>query len=381
MLLRPPSGDASTLVLPVVASAMVGTVTYFAVALARLFWVAPDDGFGQYKILAAGLLAVLVVPAATVGTSAARLSVRRREDRLAVLRLLGASSGWVRGVTMIEASLLALVGAITGLLGYAALAPALTFIPVAGRSAPLAEIWLPVWGLCLLLVALTGVSTFSAAAGLRRVIVSPLGVRMRVNAPRLHRVRLLVGVAILVGGIILLQLPSASWGAVGITVAIVVVLVAVMAALNIVGPFLTGVVARRRLARVRNAEGLIAARSVLESPVIRVGTAIPDDPTLSTTIYRITQEALTNALRYAAGATRVDVRIESDGTAVSLTVTDDGHATAADAPPQGSGRGLQGIAERAAAFAGAASSGPLPAGGWRTTATLRLDDESETDPS
>jgi hypothetical protein len=266
VLLRPSPGDASTLVLPIVASAMVGAVTYFAVALARLFWVAPDEGFGQYKILAAGLLAVLVVPAATVGTSAARLSVRRREDRLAVLRLLGASSGWVRGITMIEASLLALVGSIAGLLGYAALAPALTRIAIAGSSAPLAEVWLPVWGLCLLLVALTGVSTLGAAAGLRRVIVSPLGVRMRVNAPRLHRVRLLVGAAVLVGGIILLQLSSASWGAVGITVAIVVVLVAVMAALNVVGPFLTGVLAQRRLARARTAEDLIAARSVLESP-------------------------------------------------------------------------------------------------------------------
>jgi signal transduction histidine kinase len=115
--------------------------------------------------------------------------------------------------------------------------------------------------------------------------------------------------------------------------------------------------------------------------VIRVGTAIPDDPTLSTTIFRITQEALTNALRYAAGATRVDVRIESDGDTVSLTVTDDGHATTSDAPPQGSGRGLQGIAERAAAFAGASSSGPLATGGWRATATLRLDDESATHPS
>lgn len=52
----------------------------------------------------------------------------------------------------------------------------------------------------------------------------------------------------------------------GITAAIVVVLIAVMAVLNLVGPFLVGWVARRRHARARTAEHLIAARGVVESP-------------------------------------------------------------------------------------------------------------------
>jgi signal transduction histidine kinase len=115
--------------------------------------------------------------------------------------------------------------------------------------------------------------------------------------------------------------------------------------------------------------------------LIRSGDAVPDDPTLATTIYRITQEALTNALRYADGATRVEARIESDGTAFTVIVTDDGHAPASGAPSQGSGRGLQGIAERAAAYDGTSTSGPLPTGGWRVTATLMLDDETSADPS
>lgn len=115
--------------------------------------------------------------------------------------------------------------------------------------------------------------------------------------------------------------------------------------------------------------------------LIRAGNPIPDDPSLATTIYRITQEALTNALRYAVGATRVDVRLESDRTEISLAVTDDGHSPAAGAPSQGSGRGLQGIAERAAAYDGTSTSERLPNGGWRTAATLHITDESSTDPS
>lgn len=252
--------------LPLVAFTIVGAVTYVAAALARLFWIAPDEGFGQYKILAVGLLAALVVPAATLGASAARLSTRRREDRMAVLRLLGASSQWVHGSAVIEGSLLAAAGAIAGILGYAAVAPALMWVPVAGRAPLLDEIWLPVWMLGLLAIGLVTVSGVSSAVGLRRVIVSPLGVRMRTNVPRLHRVRLLVGAGVLAGGVALLQFTSVSWGAVGITVAIVVVLVAVMAALNVMGPFLVGSFARRRLARARTAEDLIAARGVLESP-------------------------------------------------------------------------------------------------------------------
>lgn len=266
VLWRPFVGDASTWVLPVVAFTIIGAATYLVAALARLFWLAPDAGFGQYKILAVALLAVLVVPTASLGTAAARLSARRREDRLAVLRLLGASSGQVRGIAVAEASLLAAAGAILGLFGYAALAPALVWIPVAGHAPLLDAVWLPVCVLGLLVCALTVVSALSAAASLRRVIISPLGVRMRVNAPRLHRARLLAGATVLAGAIILLQFMSVSWGAVGITVAIVVVLVAVMAVLNLVGPFLIGRVARRRLARARTAEDVIGARGALESP-------------------------------------------------------------------------------------------------------------------
>ncbi len=89
---------------------------------------------------------------------------------------------------------------------------------------------------------------------------------MRTDAPRLHWVRLLAGAVVLAGGVTLMQVTSVSWGAVGITAAIVVVLVAVMGVLNLVGPFLIGGAARRKLARARTAEDLIAARGVLESP-------------------------------------------------------------------------------------------------------------------
>ena len=47
-----------------------------------------------------------------LGGSAARLSARRRDDRLASLRLLGATPRLVRTLTVVESTVLAAVGAI-----------------------------------------------------------------------------------------------------------------------------------------------------------------------------------------------------------------------------------------------------------------------------
>ncbi|WP_200329061.1 sensor histidine kinase [Leucobacter sp. L43] len=107
----------------------------------------------------------------------------------------------------------------------------------------------------------------------------------------------------------------------------------------------------------------------------RSGTALPEDPALSTTVYRIVQEALTNALRYAIGATRVEVGIDVAGGTVTVQVADDGLAApqAGRAPSQGSGRGLLGIAERAATYGGSSAAGPSLGGGWQVHATLQID--------
>lgn len=108
----------------------------------------------------------------------------------------------------------------------------------------------------------------------------------------------------------------------------------------------------------------------------RSGTAVPENPALSTTVYRIVQESLTNVLRYATGATEVEVSVGVQDGAVTVEVTDDGRSAphAKPAPSQGSGRGLVGIAERAATFGGTAAAGPRPDGGWTTRATLLIDE-------
>ena len=87
--------------------------------------------------------------------------------------------------------------------------------------------------------------------------------------------------------------------------------------------------------------------------------------------YRIVQEALTNTLRHAqAENARVEVR--RDGTDLRIEVVDDGAGAAAPAVSAGSGSGLRGMRERAAALGGSVESGPAGDAGWRVRARLPL---------
>jgi signal transduction histidine kinase len=94
----------------------------------------------------------------------------------------------------------------------------------------------------------------------------------------------------------------------------------------------------------------------------------PMSPPIADAAYGIAREALTNTLRYAPAST-VHVRMAADGERVELTVTDDGAAAADSADGLGSGRGVAGMRDRAAAVGGTVEVGPGQAG-WRVHAVL-----------
>ena len=133
---------------------------------------------------------------------------------------------------------------------------------------------------------------------------------------------------------------------------------------------------RRTETAARRSRGSFVSSDLLDAmrasglPVEAVveGTPRPLPPGVDLSAYRIVQEALTNALRHAGGASaRVLVRYEPD--ALELEIADDGPG-----PPEGSeapgGHGLIGMRERVQLFGGELEAGPRPGGGFLVRARL-----------
>ncbi|MGW7070241.1 sensor histidine kinase [Streptomyces sp. NPDC054855] len=110
-----------------------------------------------------------------------------------------------------------------------------------------------------------------------------------------------------------------------------------------------------------------AARTGLTVGVDTQGTRRKLAPGVDLAAFRIVQEALTNVVRHS-GSRHARVLVRYEAAALTLRVDDDGPATGADAG--GSGNGLAGMRERAAALNGTIDAGSRPDGGFRVTAVL-----------
>ncbi|GII34127.1 sensor histidine kinase [Planotetraspora mira] len=101
---------------------------------------------------------------------------------------------------------------------------------------------------------------------------------------------------------------------------------------------------------------------------------LPDDesvwpPEVTSTVYRVVQESLTNIVRHARHARSVTVSVTQDRQAVTVEVVDD----AAPAPVRyhhRGGYGLVGMRERVEILGGTLCAGPRPGAGWSVLATL-----------
>ncbi|WP_430591974.1 sensor histidine kinase [Humidisolicoccus flavus] len=108
------------------------------------------------------------------------------------------------------------------------------------------------------------------------------------------------------------------------------------------------------VAQTQNA-GLITDFSI-------VGTEREIPQTIAFTVYRVAQEALTNARKHAGTGAEVSVRLRYLETAIELEVSDDGRGTKQFG--EGGGLGLLGMRERVTAVGGEIASGPKSRGGF-----------------
>jgi PAS domain S-box-containing protein len=104
------------------------------------------------------------------------------------------------------------------------------------------------------------------------------------------------------------------------------------------------------------------------------GDGAPGDSTVATHLYRIAQEAISNAIRHG-GAKVIDVKLQAEGGSLSLSVADDGkgfnpHRSAAEPRETPEGIGLQTMSYRAKMINGILDVRPRPHRGVVVTCSI-----------
>ncbi|MEU8323399.1 ABC transporter permease [Nonomuraea sp. NPDC048881] len=218
----------------------------------------PSEDAQAYQVLALIASVLMVVPLLVFGGAAARLTVARRDQRLAALRLIGATPGQVVGMTVAEAVLVAFAGALAGAVVFGAAVPLLARIPIQGGTWFVADLFPNLLILAGVLVAVPLLVGLSAVVGLRRVVVSPLGVAKRETPPGMRFVRVLALLAVLAVFPLLTR---------GTSVAIVAVALGLaFLCLNLAGPWVVGLIGKVAAGTARRPARLLAARRLVDDP-------------------------------------------------------------------------------------------------------------------
>lgn len=219
------------------------------------------DGMGKaYESLARVATVLVIVPLLVLAASAARLSVSRRDQRLAALRLIGATPGRIAGLTAAEALLTGTAGALLGAVGYAVLLPAAASLPLAGGAWYTADLWIGAAPLLAVTAGVIALVVISALAGLRQVVVGPLGVARRSRRRGASAVRAVVFVAVVAGyGLITKEYGSEDSLA-------VYAFAAVLLAFAVIGPWVVRLLGRIVTALAKRPATLLAGRRLLDDP-------------------------------------------------------------------------------------------------------------------
>ncbi|MGP3936673.1 FtsX-like permease family protein [Nonomuraea sp. KM88] len=218
----------------------------------------PSEDSEAYRVLALIASVLMVVPLLVFGGAAARLTVARRDQRLAALRLVGATPGQVVAMTVAEAMIVALAGALVGTVAFALAVPLLAGIEMQGGPWFAADLFPGPLVLAAVLVAVPLLVGLSAVIGLRRVVVSPLGVARRETPPAMRFVRVLALLAVLAVFPMLTRSSSVSIVAVALGLAFLCV--------NLAGPWVVGMIGRITAASARRPARLLAGRRLVDDP-------------------------------------------------------------------------------------------------------------------
>jgi cell division protein FtsX len=210
-----------------------------------------------------GIAALIIFfPVLILINTSTRLGAARREERLAALRLVGATPGQVNVVASVDAVVTASAGVVVGLLGFWAIRPLQESASLAGYRFFGYSVTPTPWGYLAVVALVPLLAAVSSLVSLRRVWITPLGVTRR-TTPRppgwWRVVPLLVGIPLFIYPLVSNpHNPNGAQALLGLAL--------IMAGLALAGPWLTMAGARILARLARGPAALLAGRRLSDSP-------------------------------------------------------------------------------------------------------------------
>ncbi|WP_371573960.1 FtsX-like permease family protein [Streptomyces sp. NBC_01314] len=204
--------------------------------------------------------ALLVVPVIVLASAAGRLGAARREQRLAALRLAGATPRQILAMTGAESAAVGLAGGLLGAVAYTLLLPVLARVPYGIGTWYAGQLWVGLPWLLAVVALVAVLTSVSAATTLRGVARSPLGVAQQADPRRTKLIRLVLFVAI---GLYVTMTAHGGGLTAGQSLALIVL---VYGAFWTLGPWVVDMLGRLLSHFARRPATLLAARRLSDDP-------------------------------------------------------------------------------------------------------------------
>ncbi|GAA3540863.1 FtsX-like permease family protein [Kribbella ginsengisoli] len=217
-----------------------------------------DERMAVLLVLVAFGITLVLFPLLSLVGQAAGVAAKRREHRLAALRLAGATRSQVLWLSAVEQAVLGLLGAIAGLIGYTLLTPLIARIPLGGGRWYVHDLTPSWWVALIVLIAVPVLSVISALIGLGRVSITPLGVVRGQTRKATSALRL----GLLVVGPIMLAILGTGGAIIPLLIGIGLAALAV----RIVGPFAVQLIGKFMARTAKGPVALLAGRRLADDP-------------------------------------------------------------------------------------------------------------------
>ena len=220
--------------------------------------------FNRRLVYLLAALAILI-PIAVFVAASTRIGATMRERRFAAMRLVGATPRQVALAAATEAAAAAAVGGLAGLALALLLRTRAADVAVAGYSTFPADLSPPLWQIGLVLIATPVLAAAAALGSMRRVAVTPLGVRRR-QVPGRPSARRLIPLAVAWVELAVAVQMGDRLTEDGKLAALGVGFAGVILGIVIAGPWLVGALASAVAGGARGPGALIAGRRLQASP-------------------------------------------------------------------------------------------------------------------